>query len=215
MILRPRGSTFGVGFRRARSMRLCATCFYAGVNRVSRCRAALLCSHSISGVGLRHARSMRLCATCFYAGVNSVSRCRAVLLCSHWLSSASAFAVPARCDCVPHASMLASTASRVAGLHFCAVTGYLRRRLSPRTLDAAFRHASMLACQPRLALQGCTSVQSLAIFGVGFSPRTLDAAFRHASMLASTAPRVALLHFIVTEVSGFGCAPSPTRLMWR
>eukprot|EP00964_Phaeocystis_antarctica_P107640 scaffold72323_cov102-Phaeocystis_antarctica.AAC.1 len=30
---------------------------------------------------------------------------------------------------VPHASMLASTASRAAGLQFCAVTGYLRHRL--------------------------------------------------------------------------------------
>eukprot|EP00964_Phaeocystis_antarctica_P085677 scaffold54164_cov62-Phaeocystis_antarctica.AAC.1 len=68
-------------------------------NSVSRCSAALLCSHSIFGVGLRHARSMRLCATCFFAGVNSVSRCRAALLCSRWLSEASAFAVPARCDC--------------------------------------------------------------------------------------------------------------------
>ena len=114
-------------------------------NSVSRCSAALLCSHSIFGVGLRHARSMRLCATCIYAGVNSVSRCSAALLCSHWLSEASAFAVPARCDCVPHASMLASTASRAAGLHFCAVAGYLRRRLSPCPLDATVPNASMLA----------------------------------------------------------------------
>ena len=44
-----------------------------------------------------------------------------------------------------HASMLASTASRVAVLHLCAVTGYLRHRLSPCPLDATVPHASMLA----------------------------------------------------------------------
>ena len=92
--------------------------------------------------------------------------------------------------------MLASTAARAAGLHFCAVTGYLRRRLSPRPLDAAFRHASMLACQPRLALRGCTSAQPLPIFGVGFAPSrcSIDVALRHAAMLASPiVSRVAVL----------------------
>ena len=99
MILRPRGSTFGVGFRRARSMRLChmRQCWRQQRLALQGC-TSVQSLMAIFGVGFRHARSMRLCATCFYAGVNSVSRCRAALLCSHWLSSASAFATPARCD---------------------------------------------------------------------------------------------------------------------
>ena len=147
---------FGVGFRRARSMRLFATCVNAGVISVSRCRAALLCSHWLSSASaFRRARSMRLCATCVNAGVNSVSRCRAALLCSHWLSSASAFAVPARCDCVPHASMLASTASRVAGLHFCAASAYLRHRL--------FAVPARYDCVPLASLLASTAARAAGL----------------------------------------------------
>ena len=56
---------------------------------------------------------------------------------------------------------------------------YLRRRLSPCPLDATVCHMLLCWRQQRLALQGCTSVQSLAIFGIGFSPCPLDATVCH------------------------------------
>eukprot|EP00964_Phaeocystis_antarctica_P109190 scaffold73678_cov45-Phaeocystis_antarctica.AAC.1 len=98
------------------------------------------------------------------------SRAAGLHFCAVTLSPASACATPARCDCVPHASMLASTASRAAGLYFCAVTGYHRHRLLPCPLDATVCHMLLCWRQQRLALQGCTSVQSLPIIGVGLVP---------------------------------------------
>ena len=144
MILRPRGSTFGVGFRRARSMRLCATCIYAGVNSVSRCRLHF-CAVTLSPASACATPARCDCVPHASMLASTASRVAVLHFCAVTLSSASACATPARCDCVPHASLLASTASRAAGLHFCAVTGYLRRRLSPCPLDATVPHASMLA----------------------------------------------------------------------
>ena len=71
----------------------------------------------------------------------------------------------------------------------------------------------MLLCwrQQRLALQGCTSVQSLAIFGIGFSPCPLDATVCH-MLLCWRQQRLALQGCTCVQslpIIGVGFVPSP------
>ena len=138
---------------------------------------------------------------CFNAGVNRISRCSAALLCSHWLSSASAFATPARryvlamllCWRQPHLALQCCTS-----VQSLAIFGVGFRRVR------SMRLCHMLLCwhQPHLVLRCCTSVQSLVIFGVGFVPSrcSIDVALRHASMLAS--PIVSRVALLSTSVQG-------------
>ena len=83
---------------------------------------------------------------------------------------------------------------------------------------SAFRRArSMRLChmhqcwrQQRLALQGCTSVQSLAIFGIGFSPCPLDATVCH-MLLCWRQQRLALQGCTSVQslpIIGVGLVPS-------
>ena len=76
-------------------------CFNAGVNRISRCSAALLCSHRLSSASAfatparRNVLAMLLC----WRQPHLALQCCTSVQSLAKVSSASAFAVFARCDC--------------------------------------------------------------------------------------------------------------------